>query len=164
LALITHLVFLGACGLFLFHFGHWIQLRDMRPDLFFWVALFLLRRFHYPHLILLILATGIASDLFEGHPWGSDALFFCLMHVVMDRVGMCSTLKQLPFFLLWGILWSILHFFWIYFMNDALSLQQFSTYLIVNLVTVLPIYFIFRGIRLGWGTRNSLSDAPILNA
>lgn len=136
----------------------------MRPDLFLWVALFLLRRFHYSHLILLIAATGLASDLYEGHPWGSDALFFCLMHVTMDRIGICSTLKSLPFFIIFAILWGGLHFAWLHFMNGNLSLRLLSPYLLVNLIAIVPLYFLFKGIRLGWGTRSSLTDAPILNA
>ena len=136
----------------------------MRPDYFFWISFFLLRRSNYPHLILLIVGTGLVSDLYEGHPWGSDALFFCLMHVVMDRLGMCASIKRFPFFLIWGMVWSVLHFFWIYFLNDAITIRQLSPFLIVNVSSVIPLYFLFRGIRLGWGTRSSMLDAPILNA
>jgi len=164
LALITHLVFLGGWGLLLFHFGHWVQFWGMRPDFFLWIALFLLRRSQYPHLILLVVATGLVSDLYEGHPWGSDALFFCLMHIAMDRLGGCSSLKRFHFFFLWGIWWCGLHYLWLLHVNDSLSWRQFSPFLLSNLVAIVPVYFFFQTIGLGWGTRLSSSDAPILNA
>jgi len=136
----------------------------MRPDYFLWIALFLLRRYHYPHLILLVAATGIFSDLFAAHAWSSEALFFCIMHIAMDRIGWSATLKKIHYFWLWGIFWGSLHFFWMLFIQEKLVFRQFSAFLMVNLVAIPLLYLIFKWIRLGWSTRQGLSNGPILNA
>lgn len=162
--LLLHIPFIVVFGVVVYHYGHWCTWKGVSPDWFLLPTLYLMGRPSYPHLILLVAAFGLASDILSARGWASDTAFFVGTFLLLDRLKATDRMGKLWMYLLMVMLFSSFHLIWWNLWHGTHRLPQLLPHLALNTAAGLFAFACFRLIRLGWGIRGANDPYRILNA
>lgn len=163
--MLINLLFVGFLSWCVHRFGHHLEYRGASPDVFLILGLYYLSKGPSPHLILLTAACGWASDVLSGHAWSMDAAFLVMIHLVMDRLKFLGLIKNVFGFVACVVVTSCLHQLWWMWMLNVGSFSLWPAMMVSNLVFGFALWWISKGLRVGWGLRAGAQDPyRILNA
>ncbi len=148
---IPHLIFLCLYSLAIERWGSQIHYKEIHPDFFLPVFVYLLHKSPYQHLVILVGMVGCVADVLQGHTWAQLTCWYVLLYLALDKMRVAQLCSNFFIYLATIIGISLAQPIWLKVTGMNYGLHHPIEQLSVNIVYSIFSYLIFKAIRMGWG-------------